>query len=133
MMKWGLFGKIRPEEPEASKSALNVCYFIKAHLIPTKVVKMWHEWDETGANQEIVAEYTVKCGIHPVPAICELCWTGLCQSGEEYIWDGVNLLVYDQTSQEYHERKGIYYKPTGTSRIVFIKDEITKNWVTYPR
>ena len=64
---------------------------------------------------------------------CELCGIAMCANGNDYIWDGVNLLVFDKKDGEYHERMGNRYKPTSTCRIVFEKDETINKWVVMPK
>jgi len=68
-------------------------------------------------------------GLH----ICELCWIAMCANGNDYIWDGVNLLVFNQNDGEYHERRGNQYKPTSTSRIVFERCATSNKWVAMPK
>lgn len=66
-------------------------------------------------------------------AICELDWYGMVYSGEEYVWDGVNLLVYNESEEEYVEPTKSVWKPSSPVYIQFEKDEVSKKWQVMPR
>lgn len=76
---------------------------------------------------------TLKWQKYSFPYVCQLCWYGIVQNYQDYIWDGVNLLVFNQTRQEFVVPSGDEYFPVGTSRIKFKLDETTKKWVAMPR
>lgn len=57
---------------------------------------------------------------------CELCWIAMINNGMEYIWDGVNLLVYDESEQEFVETHKRRWKPTKRIGITFEQCESGK-------
>lgn len=65
--------------------------------------------------------------------ICELCWYGTINSGWDYIWNGIELMVYDRSEDEWFEYHGSRYKPSKGSMIVFEWCEASKKWLAMPR
>lgn len=61
-------------------------------------------------------------------ACCELCMIGIYAQLHEYIWDGVNLVVFDENDGEYHEPDGNEYIPSTHGQIKFMYDERTMKW-----
>jgi hypothetical protein len=63
---------------------------------------------------------------------CDLCLYGLMYNAMEYMWNGVNLLVFDESDGEYHEFHGTTYIPNNVWMIQFEFDETTHKWVAMP-
>ncbi len=64
---------------------------------------------------------------------CELCWYGVVNSGTGYMWDGVNLVVWNRKEDEFTEPSGNVWKPDYPVGIQFEKDERSKTWQVMPR
>lgn len=67
-----------------------------------------------------------------VPYICQLDWYAIMANGNEYAWDGVNLLVFSPNDGEYHEWQLNEYHPSIPSQIMFKRDERSGKWCTMP-
>jgi len=80
-----------------------------AHEIASKMVEPYTKWQEYG-------EYMTKQG---EPIYCELCMHGLMGNGLEYIWNGENLLVFDENDEEYHEPPSNVYNPITNHQVQF--------------
>lgn len=65
--------------------------------------------------------------------VCELCWYGLMYNGVEYMWNGQDLMVFDEKEGEYVEPHKSVWKPSNPVAIQFEWCEISKMWVTMPR
>lgn len=99
---------------------------VKSIMYQMEVVDNWHE----------KAEYVTFDGKTANPTVCELCWIGMLNTNEEYIWDGTKLLVFSKMDGEYHELhgKGVnVYKPTTTGQIQFEYNKRRGKWVAMPR
>lgn len=64
---------------------------------------------------------------------CELCWYGVIHSGWDYVWNGVDLMVYDEKEGEWFEFSGTVYKPARTGAIQFEYSKASQTWMAMPR
>lgn len=102
------------------EDAWNVINFINNEMEP---IVQW----------ETNVEYTTIIANRPIPYVCELDWIAMCGNSDEYIWDGVNLLVFNYNDHEYHEWKQIIFIPSKVSKIYFKYNKRSKRWMTMPR
>jgi hypothetical protein len=77
--------------------------------------------------------HSLICQDAYIPMICELCWYGLIGSGGEYVWNGLELMVWDTSEQEYIEPSGHVYKPYSVMAIQFERCGYRHEWVAMPR
>jgi hypothetical protein len=96
-------------------------------MVVGEAVAEWYKHDA------VPHEFSIPCGEFTIPFVCELCWIGMVGSGDEYIWDGVNLLVFDKSDGEYHQRRGILYRPPHNVKIQFEYDKSSGKWQAMPR
>jgi hypothetical protein len=75
-------------------------------------------------------EYCTESGD---PAFCELCVIGLMGSGWRYMWNGTDLMVYDEKEEEFIERRGDRYRPAYPTQIQFEKDKESGKWIAVAR
>lgn len=69
-------------------------------------------------------ELLVQSGVDPCDwECCELCWYGMIYNWHEYVWDGVNLMVFNRKEGEFIEYHGNVWKPIAPGNIQFEKDE----------
>lgn len=59
---------------------------------------------------------------------CELCMIGMYAQLDEYIWDGVNLVVFNKSDGEYHEPDGNEWIPSTNGQIKFMYNERGAKW-----
>lgn len=79
------------------------------HAIASKMVEPVCKWNEHD-------EYMTK---QCEPIYCELCLIGLMGNGLEYVWNGVELLVFNGNDGEYHEPTTKTYNPIANNQISF--------------
>jgi hypothetical protein len=82
------------------------------HQIPPKVMELMHD--------------DVK---HGESMCCELCMIGIYAQLDEYIWNGVDLIVYDEKEGEYTKPVGNVWKPSKPGSIQFVYDERRMKWM----
>lgn len=78
-------------------------------------------------------DFIINVQDQPVPMICELDWYGLVNSGNEYIWNGKELMVWNKSEQEWVEPNGWVYKPSIGHAIQFERVGYRHEWVAMPR
>lgn len=65
---------------------------------------------------------------HGEPVCCELCMIGIYAQLDEYIWNGVELIVFNQKEEEYIKPVGNVWIPSKNGQIKFMYDERTLKW-----
>lgn len=94
-----------------------------AHEMASKMVEPVCKWVEND-------QYMQKSG---EPIYCELCLTGLMGNGGKYMWNGEELMVFDENDEEYHEPTKNTYVPHKNSQIWFVFNNNTHRWDVMPQ